>query len=68
MLGSFPEANPEPFCIEIKQNNISVIYTMKPLDRHFLNELLGDKCLKSSSLNSILDEHLILECDNLKMN
>tara|TARA_Y100000590_G_scaffold190116_1_gene216387 strand:- start:565 stop:2142 length:1578 start_codon:yes stop_codon:yes gene_type:complete len=56
------------FIKKIKQNNISVIYTMKPLDRHFLNELLGDKCLKSSSLNSILDEHLILECDNLKMN
>ena len=40
---------------------------MKPVKRHFLNELLGDKCLKTSSINSILDEHLILECDNLKI-
>jgi hypothetical protein len=55
------------FIKKIKQNNINVIYTMKPVERHFLNELLGDKCLKTSSINSILDEHLILECDNLKI-
>ena len=50
----------------IKQNNIQVIYTIKTVDRHFLNELLGDKCLKSFSINNILDEHLVLECDTLK--
>ena len=50
----------------IKQNNIQVIYTIKTVDRHFLNELLGEKCLKSFSINNILDEHLVLECDTLK--
>ena len=55
------------FIKKIKQNNINVIYTMKPVERYFLSELLGDKCLKTSSINSILDEHLILECDNLKI-
>ncbi len=56
------------FIKKIQQNNISVIYTIKPVDKHFLYELIGDKCLKTSIINNMLDEHLILECANLKIN
>ena len=52
----------------ITANNIEVIYTIKPVDSYFPKELLGEKCIKSSSINNILDTHLILECDNLKIN
>ena len=56
------------FIKKITENNIEVIYTIKPVDSYFPKELLGEKCIKSSSINSILDTHLILECDNLKLN
>jgi hypothetical protein len=56
------------FIKKITENNIEVIYTIKPVDSYFPKELLGEKCIKSSSINSILAAHLILECDNLKSN
>ena len=56
------------FIQKIRRNNIEVIYTIKPVEPYFLEYLLNKKCIKSSSLNSILDAHLILECDNLKSN
>ena len=56
------------FIQKIRENNIEAIYTIKPVDLYFLEELFNEKCIKSSSLNTILDVHLILECDNLKLN
>ena len=53
---------------KIIANNIEVIYTIKPVDPYFAKELLEEKCIKSSSINSIMEAHLILECDNLKLN
>jgi hypothetical protein len=52
---------------KIVRNNIEVIYTIKPVDPYFPKELLDEKCIKSFSINSILDAHLILECDNFKL-
>ena len=54
------------FIQKITENNIEVIYTMKSVDSYFPTELLGSKCIQSSSINNILDAHLILECGNLK--
>ena len=55
------------FIKKITENNIEVIYTIMPVDPSFPKELLDEKCIKSSSLNTILSTHLILECDNLKL-
>ena len=54
--------------LKITENDIKVIYTIRPVDPYFPMELLSKECIKSSSLSSILDAHLILECDNLKSN
>jgi len=56
------------FIKKITENDIKVIYTIRPVDPYFPMELLSKECIKSSSLSSILDAHLILECDNLKSN
>tara|TARA_A100001037_G_C15133761_1_gene630008 strand:+ start:754 stop:2325 length:1572 start_codon:yes stop_codon:yes gene_type:complete len=51
---------------KIKKNKIEVIYTIKPLGSWVFDDILGKNCLESSSINEILNIHLILQCDDLK--
>ena len=52
---------------KIKQNNIKVIYTVKPLEgeRDILENILSKKCF-TKSLTNILDIQILEDCDELK--
>ncbi len=56
----------EFFIKKIKENKIEVIYTAKPADVSFLKDMLGEKCIKTSNVDIILDAHLLINCDKLK--
>ena len=51
---------------KIKKNKIEVIYTIKPLGSWVFDDILGKNCLETSSINELLNIHLILQCDDLK--
>ena len=53
---------------KIRQNNIKVIYTVKPLEgeRDILENILSKKCFTKLSLTSILDVQVLEDCDELK--
>ena len=46
----------------IKENKIEVIYTIKPVHASFLEEILGEKCIRTSNVSKILDVHTVLNC------
>jgi len=54
------------FIKKIKDNNIEVIYTIKPINAWFFKGILSEKCLETSNLDTNVSIHLILECDDLK--
>ena len=56
------------FLEKIKENNIELIYTVKPLwgGNNVFEKTLGEDCFKKSSITEILDSYLILDCKNLK--
>jgi hypothetical protein len=53
---------------KIRQNNIKVIYTVKPLEgeRDILENILSKKCFTMLSLTNILDIQILEGCDELK--
>ena len=55
------------FIEKIKENNIQIIYTVKPLwgDDNVLKSILSDDCVMKKNITTILDSHLILSCDEL---
>ena len=56
------------FLNKIKENQIKVIYTVKPLwgGNDVFEKTLGQDCFKKSDVTKILDSYLILDCKNLK--
>tara|TARA_Y100000031_G_scaffold33097_1_gene36954 strand:- start:830 stop:1039 length:210 start_codon:yes stop_codon:yes gene_type:complete len=53
---------------KIKQNNIKVIYTVKPLEgeEDILENIVSKKCFTKLGLTSILDIQVLEGCDELK--
>jgi len=56
------------FLSKIKENQIKVIYTVKPLwgGNDVFEKTLGQECFKKSAVTKILDRYLISDCQNLK--
>ena len=46
----------------IKENKIKVIYTIKPVHTSFIEEILGEKCVRTSNISKMLDAHKVLDC------
>ena len=56
------------FISKLKENNIKIIYTVKPLvgDDDVIETILSKNCVKKTQITDILDSHLLLECEDLK--
>ena len=58
------------FIKKLKENEIEVVYTIKPLwgedADNVLKPILDENCVKKTAITDILDSHLILKCDDLK--
>ena len=56
------------FISKLKENNIQVIYTVKPLvgDTDVIKPILNISCYKKEILTDILDRHILKKCDDLK--
>ena len=53
------------FINQIINNDIKIIYTIKPLAAYIYSSILNDECVQETKLNEILSSHLILACDSL---
>tara|TARA_B100001013_G_C24394185_1_gene357307 strand:- start:98 stop:637 length:540 start_codon:yes stop_codon:yes gene_type:complete len=56
------------FISKLKENNIQVVYTIKPLvgDSDVIKPILEIDCYQKQVLTDILDRHVLKECDDLK--
>ena len=51
---------------KIKENQIEVIYVVKPLNIGALEGIIDKKCLQSSDIDENIKIHLIVKCNDLK--
>ena len=56
------------FISKLKENNIQVVYTVKPLegDTDVIKPILDINCYEKEMLTDILDRHVLKKCDDLK--
>ena len=66
-LGSKYFKNYRNFYLEkLKENEIEVIYIIKPFDTNVLTGIIDEKCLQTSEIDENINIHLIQKCNNLR--
>ena len=51
------------FINQIINNDVKIIYIVKPLGAYIYSSIISDECIKKTELNEILSSHLIVGCD-----